>query len=116
MKKYIKSSHNYYTSGFGFDFVPVWNYSEDIEKIVKDVVEHTFNSFGYNILGYELRDVTDLYGVSPEYKEYDVFQVGVDFGYDEYYDPSEIIEKLRREMRDAGYMVIGNPEFYGFDD
>lgn len=101
------------TSGFKFDFIVVYNYSENIWDIVLDILTDVFEANGCEIAGYSL-DEAD-YSDIPEYREFDVIQAGVDFTWVSDYDADTIERQVRNKMRDAGYEVIGNPDFYSLD-
>lgn len=101
------------TSGFKFDFIVVYNYSEDIWDIVLDILTDVFEANGCEIAGYSLDEVD--YSDVPEYKEFDIVQAGVDFKWTGDYDADAIEDQVCQKMRDAGYQVIGNPYFYSFD-
>lgn len=111
----IEASYDFdsVTSGFKFDFIVVYNYSEDIWDIVLDILTDVFEANGCEIAGYSLDEVD--YSDVPEYKEFDIVQAGVDFTWTGDYDAAAIEDQVCQKMRDAGYQVIGNPYFYSFD-
>lgn len=110
----IKASDELPEASFGFDFIIVYNYSEDIQNIVEDIVSDVFTNNGCEITGFDLRDVTDMYARIPEYKEFDVFQVGMNFR--GLYDVNKVIREIKSAMKDEGYQVIGNPEFDSIEE
>lgn len=114
---YIRAYTETYTAGFSFDFIVVYNYSEEIRKIVERITEDAFKKNGCEVTSYDLGDVTDLYVESDpkRWGEFDVFQVTVDFESNGDYPESKIIRDLEIAMKNSGYSVIGNPEFYSFD-
>lgn len=101
------------TSGFKFDFIVVYNYSEDIWDIVLGILKDVFEANGCEVIGYSLDEVD--YSDVPEYREFDVIQAGVDFSWTVEYDANKIVTQIRRKMQDNGYEVIGNPDFYSLD-
>ena len=101
------------TSGFKMDFIVVYNYSDSIWDIVLDILTDVFEQNGCEILGYSLDEVD--YSDVPEYREFDVVQAGVDFKWTVEYDGVAIERQIRNKMEDAGYEVIGNPDFYSLD-
>lgn len=101
------------TSGFKMDFIVLYNYSESIWDIVLDILTDVFEGNGCEIAGYSLDEVD--YSDIPEYREFDVVQAGVDFIWTGDYDADTIERQVRNKMRDAGYEVIGNPDFYSID-
>lgn len=100
-------------SGFKMDFIVVYNYSEDIWNIILDILTDAFEANGCEVVGYSLDEVD--YSDIPEYREFEVIQAGVDFKWIDEYNASVIERSIRNKMRDAGYEVIGNPEFYSLD-
>lgn len=100
-------------SGFKFDFIVVYNYSEDIWDIVLDILTDVFEANGCEVVGYSLDEVD--YSDVPEYREFDIVQAGVDFKWTGDYDADTIENQVCRKMEDAGYKVIGNPDFYSLE-
>ena len=108
---YIKASDEVrYVSSFTFDFIVMYNYSDDLYRIVKSIVNSVFEKNDCRVVGYDIREVD--YSNSPEYREFDVVQAGIDFSYTNDYDGEAIEQQMRVAMKDAGYQIIGNPEFY----
>lgn len=101
------------TSGFKMDFIVLYNYSESIWDNVLDILTDAFEGNGCEIVGYSLDEVD--YSDSPDYREFDVIQAGVDFKWIDEYDAVALERSIRNKMRDAGYEVIGNPDFYSLD-
>lgn len=101
-------------SGFKFDFIVVYNYSDSIWDIIENIVETVFNDNGCEVTGFDMDSVD--YSDIPEYKEFDVIQAGVDFTWIEEYDSYAIEQQLRTAMKNAGYQVIGNPDFYSIEE
>ena len=116
MKKLIRNSTDFTVSGFGFDFIVIYD-SDDLSNTIEQVVRDAFTQNDCKVIGYELRDVTDIYVESDPKKwgDFDVFQVGVDFKWTEDYSESNIISNIKNNMKDIGCSVIGNPEFYSED-
>ena len=101
------------TSGFKFDFIVVYNYSEDIWNTVLAILTDVFETNGCEVIGYSLDEVD--YSDVPEYREFDVIQAGVDFSWEVEYDADKIETQIHNKMQDNGYEVIGNPDFYSID-
>lgn len=111
----IEASDNFPTiSSFSFDFIVMYNYSEDIWNIVERIVTDIFEANGCDVIGFELREVD--YSDSPEYAEFEPIQAGITFKWYVDYDYNKIIRSIERSMQDNGYQVIGNPEFDSIDE
>lgn len=105
---------NKHLSGFKFDFIVMYNYSDNAWDTIKDIVETVFNANSCEVTGFDIDSVD--YSDVPEYKEFEIAQAGVDFTWTAEYDSNAIEQQIRNAMQDAGYQVIGNPDFYSIEE
>lgn len=106
------SEYGMHTSGFSFDFIHDGNYSSEA---IKNILWDIFEAANCEFLGIDFESVD--YSNSPEYRDYKISQARVDFRWFSLdgYDGDDIISQVEDRMRELGYEVIGNPDFYSLE-
>jgi len=112
---YVKAStETKHTSGFRLDFFVTYFYQGSAWDTIENIFTSVFEDNGCEVLGFSLDEVD--YSDSPEYREFDIHQAGVDFTWVNEYNANVIEQQIRDKMRLAGFEVIGNPDFYSLED
>ena len=112
---YVKSAiETTHTSSFRLDFFVTYFYQGSAWDTIENIFTSVFEDNGCEVLGFSLDEVD--YSKSLEYREFDIYQAGVDFTWVNEYNAGMIEQQIRDKMRLAGFEVIGNPDFYSLED
>ena len=97
-----------FASSCTFNFVVMFNYSDDIWDIVENVVNNVFLANNCDVVDFDLYENNDP---DPKYAEFELIGANVSYTCDDMCDCDKLVRDLKRTMQGEGYLVIGRPDF-----